>query len=321
MRSYSRLLLGRAARGAARHAAPHPHATAAPSCTRRRLRCRPRTRRPATASRSPSRPRRWASTSPTRARRSTPKLAHIMPQVASMGAGAGHRRRRRRRPRRPLRHQQQGRLEEPAVSQQGRRHVRGHRRARRAGGAQPARHRRLDGQRLGRLRQRRLRGRDRLQVGQAGAVPQRRRQGVHVDQRPRRPAGLGQHQRRRLARLRSRRQARSVPRRLLRRAGEPLEARQHEDDAGELRVRQQRRPQVPVSQSRRRALRGSQREGRPHARGGGRWRRSPRICATPAIPTSSSPTTTASRSCSSTRAASSARSARRAASATRRRAA
>ena len=71
---------------------------------------------------------------------------------------------------------------------------------------------------VGRLRQRRLRGPAVYTVGQAGAVPQRRRQGLHARQRARRPAGVGQHQRRDLARLRSRRPARFVHRRLLRRA-------------------------------------------------------------------------------------------------------
>ena len=90
-----------------------------------------------------------------------------------------------------------------------------------------------------------------------------------------RPAGLGQHQHRGLARLRSRRPARSLRRRLLARVGEPLEARRHADHAGELRVREQRRPQVPVPQSRRRQVRGSQRAGRARlaalgAGGGGR---------------------------------------------------
>ena len=73
---------------------------------------------------------------------------------------------------------------------------------------------------------------------------------------------LGQHQHRDLVRLRSRRPARPVPRRLLSRAPQSLEARRHEDHAGELRVREQRRPQVPVSQPGRRAVRRGQREGR-----------------------------------------------------------
>ena len=102
---------------------------------------------------------------------------------------------------------------------------------------------------------------------------------------------------------------------------EPLEARRHEDDAGELRVREERRAQVPLPQPRRRALRGGQREGRPRPRAAGRSPRWPPTCAAPAIPTSSSPTTTASRSCSSTRAGASARWDARPASATRRRAA
>ena len=91
------------------------------------------------------------------------------------------------------------------------------------------------------------------------------------------------------------------------RARQSLEARGHEDDAGELRVRDQRRTQVPVSQSRRRPVRGGQRAGRPGVaplgarggRGGSARLGLSRI--------SSSPTTTACRSCSSTRAAASAK--------------
>ena len=94
-----------------------------------------------------------------------------------------------------------------------------------------------------------------------------------------------------------------------------------EDHAGELRVREQRRPQVSLSQSRRRPVRGSERARSASRRRAGRSPPSPPICAAPAIPTSSSPTTTASRSSSSTKAAASAKSGARPASATRRRAA
>ena len=113
-------------------------------------------------------------------------------------------------------------------------------------------------------------------------------------------AGVGQRQHGGLARLRSRRPARSVRRRLLPGVGQPLEARRHADDAGELRVREQRRTQVSVPQSRRRPLRGGQRAASGSRRAAGRSRRSRRISAAPAIRTSSSRTTTASRSSSPT---------------------
>ena len=84
-------------------------------------------------------------------------------------------------------------------------------------------------------------------------------QGLHARDRAARAAGLGQRQHRGLARLRPRRPARPLPRRLLRRGRQPLEARRHEDDAGELRVREERRAQVPLPQPGRRALRGGER--------------------------------------------------------------
>ena len=115
--------------------------------------------------------------------------------------------------------------------------------------------------------------------GRPRAVSQRSRSGLHARDRHGRLAGLGQRQHGRVARLRSRRPARSLRRRLLPRIGEPLEARRHAHDAGELRVRQQRRAQVPVPESRRRHVRGSERAGRarvaPLGAGGGRGR-SPR---------------------------------------------
>ena len=56
---------------------------------------------------------------------------------------------------------------------------------------------------------------------------------------------------------------------------EPLEARRHEDDAGELRVRQQRRPQVPVSATSAAARFEEVSAQVGHRRrGAGRWRRS-----------------------------------------------
>ena len=79
---------------------------------------------------------------------------------------------------------------------------------------------------------------------------------VHARSRARRPAALGQRQQRRLARLRPRRPARSVPRRLLARGRRSLASEDDADHAGELRVREERRPQVPVPQPRRRHVRG-----------------------------------------------------------------
>ena len=67
---------------------------------------------------------------------------------------------------------------------------------------------------------------------------------------------------RRLVRLRPRRPARSVPRRLLARRRRSLASEDDADHARELRVRRERRPEVPVSQSRRRHVRRS----RPQAR-------------------------------------------------------
>ena len=118
----------------------------------------------------------------------------------------------------------------------------------------------------------------------------------------RRLAGLGEHQLGGLARLRSRWTARLLPRRLLSRTRESLESRRHEDDAGELRVRDQRRPQVPVSEPGRRALRRGQRTRRAELAPVGAGCAWPRICGALAILIFSSRTTTACRSCSSTRA-------------------
>ena len=98
---------------------------------------------------------------------------------------------------------------------------------------------------------------------QRPALRRRRRAG--------RPAALGQRQQRDLARLRPRRPARSVHRRLLGRRRQSLEARDDEDHAGELRVRDQRRAQVSAAQPRRRHVRGRDRGARHHAAGAGRW--------------------------------------------------
>ena len=102
------------------------------------------------------------------------------------GVGVG----RRFRPRRlagHLRHQRRRGEQEPPLPQHARRHVQGRGRGSGPRRPEPGRHRRLHGRRLGRLRQRRLRGRAGLQVGPAGAVPQRRRQALHAAS-PRRAA-------------------------------------------------------------------------------------------------------------------------------------
>ena len=128
---------------------------------------------PATASTCKRFPSPRASISCTTRRSSIAKLDHIMPQIASMGAsvavadfdrdgwhdfyttdsGEGSRNR-------LYRNLGDGTFRDVAGVARGRRR-------------QPARHRRLDGLALGRLRQRRLRGPVRLQVGPARAVPQR----------------------------------------------------------------------------------------------------------------------------------------------------
>ncbi len=136
-----------------------------------------------------------------------PKLNHIMPQVASMGAAVsivdvdadGHNdlyvvNSREGSLNRLYRNRGDGTFEEVAerlgvadLNQQA--------------------DRRLDGRRVGRLRQRRLRGPAAAPLGQAGAVPQRRRHALHAGDRDRWPGALGQHQHGRVARLRPRRPA------------------------------------------------------------------------------------------------------------------
>ena len=167
---------------------------------------------------------------------------------------------RRLRPRRLaglLRHEQRRGQPEPSVPQQRRRHLRGRRRGRRARRRQSGRHRRVDGRGLGRLRQRRLRGPLPLQVRPAGALPQRRRPRVRARVRAARACRAG-----------------STPtapiwldydrdgRLDLFLAGywpeqtRPLAPADDADHAGELRVRRERRPEVPAPQPRRRHVRG-----------------------------------------------------------------
>ena len=99
-----------------------------------------------------------------------------------------------------------------------------------------------------------------------------------------------------VARLRPRRPSRSVHRRLLGRVDQSVVAHHHAHHAGELRVRQQRRPQVSAVEPWRRDVRGSHHRRRHHAVAAGRWRSRPRICSTPVTPPCSWPTTTACRS-------------------------
>ena len=131
--------------------------------------------------------------------------------------------------------------------QSRRRHIRGRRGADGRRRPESRRDRRVDGRGVGRLRQRRLRGPVPLSLGPARAVSQRRRQGLHACDRLRGTAGVGQRQHRGVARLRSRRPPRPLRRRLLPRVDQSVEARRHAHDAGELRVREQRRAQVPAS--------------------------------------------------------------------------
>ena len=59
---------------------------------------------------------------------------------------------------------------------------------------------------------------------------------------------------------------------------------EHEDDAGELRIREERRPQIPLPQSRRRDASKRSRESSASTPAAGRSPRSPPTCAAPAIP-------------------------------------
>ena len=143
------------------------------------------------------------------------KLAHIMPQVASMGAAVVGRRFRCRWPSRSVCHQQPRGIREPVVQESRRRHVRGRRRAVERRRSESSRDRRVDGLGVGRLRQRRLRGPADLSLGPRGAVPQRRRTRLHARDRRGESAALGEHQHRRVVRLRSRRADRHLHGRLL----------------------------------------------------------------------------------------------------------
>ena len=188
-----------------------------------------------------------------------PKLSHIMPQVASMGAAVsvvdvdrdglsdlyvtdsqeGSRNR-------LFRNRGNGTFEDVAA---------------RLGVAdlESCRDRRVDGRGVGGLRQRRLRGSLRVSLGPPGSLSQRSRAGLHACDRYGRTARVGERQHRGVVRLRLRRPPRPLRRRLLPRDGEPLEARRHAHDAGELRVREQRRAEVSLPQSWRGQVRGGER--------------------------------------------------------------
>ncbi len=125
------------------------------------------------------------------------------------------------------------------------------------------------GRALGRLRQRRVRGPLPAQVGPPRAVPQRGGAPLRRGRRARRAAAVGQRPRRGLARLRPRRPARPLRRRLLAGGPRPLAPRDHPDHARELRVRRERRPQVPLPQPRRRHV--SRRSRRSSASTRRRW--------------------------------------------------
>ena len=171
---------------------------------------------------------------------------------------------------------------------------------------EPGRHRRLDGRGLGRLRQRRLRGPVPLQVGPAGAVPQRRRPGLHARDRQGRAARLGERRTRAIwldydrdgqldlflggyyaekLDLWHLEDTKMMPESFeyAKNGGRKYLFRNLGD--GTLRGRDASASGID-------------------SRAAGRWPPPPPTCAAPAIPTSSSPTTTASRSCSPTRGAS-----------------
>ena len=257
-----------------------------------------------------------------RRRRSTRRLSHIMPQVASMGAAVavadvdadGHpdlyvTNSREGSANRLYRNRGDGTFEDVAGAVRRRRR-------------QPARDRRVDGRRVRRLRQRRLRGPVPLPLGpRRSCSTTTAASGSRGSTACALPA-LGQHQHRRVARLRPRRPARSLHRRLLSPKRVDLwkladtkimpESFEYANNGGRKYLYRNlgggRFEEVSA-------------QGRPRldALGARRGRR--RSARHAAIPISSSPTTTASRSSSSTKAAASAKSGARPASATRRRAA
>ena len=202
------------------------------------------------------------------------KLDHIMPQIASMGAAVS-----------VVDFDRDG-WQDLYVTNSGegsqnrlyrnrrRRHVRGRGRGAGRRRREPGRDRRLDGRGLGRLRQRRLRRPVPLQVGPAGAVPQRRRHAASPASPSRRPARAGSTP--------------TAPTWLdYDRDGqldlfvggywdEKLDLwhlDDHEDDAGELRVRPERRAEVPASATAATARSRTSRRSRASTAAAGPWRR------------------------------------------------
>ena len=121
--------------------------------------------------------------------------------------------------------------------------------------------------------------------GPPGAVPQRRRAGVHSPcRRARRPAGAGSTP---TAPSGSTTTATAGSTCSSPATGPRTSTLAPEDDAdhaGELRVREERRPEVPVPQPRRRHVRGTSRGAGHRSRGAGRSPSAPPICRAPAIP-------------------------------------
>ena len=171
-----------------------------------------------------------------------------------------------------LRHQQPRGQPQSSVPEQGRRHLRGRGCGARRGRRESTKHRRVDGRRLGRLRQRRLRRPPALPVRASGALSQRAGATVRGRGCAGGTAGARQRECSDVARLRPRRPSRSVHCRLLGRVDRSVVAHHHAHHAGELRVRQQRRPQVSAVEPWRRDVRGSHHRRRHHAVAAGRWR-------------------------------------------------
>src|SRR5881296_2943486 len=123
-------------------------------------------------------------------------------------------RRQQRRLARPLLHEQPVRVPQRALSQPGRRDVRRCRAERGCGGPEPPGRGRVDGRRVGRLRQRWARGPAGLQMGLPPALPQSRRAALRGRDRRRGAAPVDEQQWSGVVRLRPRRAARSLCHRL-----------------------------------------------------------------------------------------------------------
>ena len=237
----------------------------------------------------------WAWTSPIRRRPSTRVSAdHAAGRVDGRGRRRG--RLRSRWLAGFLRHGQRRRSENHLYRNQGdgtfRDVARGDARRRR----EPSGHGRLDGRRLGRLRQRRLRGSVLYKYGRPELFHNDEGQRVHAGGRAGRSAEVGQRQQRDLARLRSRRPSRSPAVGILARGRRSLAFDDDARDAGELRVCGERRPEVCAPQQGRWHVRRHHRERRAEFAPLDTRRRRRAICRAAAFRICFSPTTTASRS-------------------------